>query len=70
MDGNNSLTRNSSSLEGRGALSVAEAAGWLGVSPNFLRLEIGRGRLRAARLGRRVVIVRTELDRYLAASQA
>ncbi len=57
-------------IDGRGAVGVAEAAEWLGVSPNFLRLEIARGRLRAARLGRRVLIARTTLEDYLAAAQA
>jgi excisionase family DNA binding protein len=53
----------------RMAFGVREAAGLLGVSAAFLRLEIGRGHLRATRLGRRVVLTRTELDRYLASGQ-
>ena len=38
----------------------------LSVSVPFLRLEIKRGRLRAAHLGRRVVVLDAEVRRYLA----
>jgi hypothetical protein len=38
----------------------------LSVSVPFLRLEIKRGRLRAAHLGRRVVLFDNEVRRYLA----
>jgi hypothetical protein len=38
----------------------------LGVSVPFLRLEIKRGKLRAAHLGRRVVLLDAEVRRYLA----
>ena len=38
----------------------------LSVSVPFLRLEVKRGRLRAAHLGRRVVVLDTEVHRYLA----
>jgi excisionase family DNA binding protein len=47
------------------AVSVAEAACALGVSRSFLRLEIVRGRLQATRLGRRVVVMKDQLERYL-----
>jgi excisionase family DNA binding protein len=49
------------------AYGLRESSETLGVSVPFLRLEIARGRLHAARLGRRVVIPATELDRYLRA---
>ena len=49
------------------AYGLRESSETLGVSVPFLRLEIARGRLRAARLGRRVLIPATELTRYLEA---
>lgn len=49
------------------AVGVADLAKALGVSPEFIRLEIRRGRIRPARLGRRVVIPKAEVDRYLLA---
>jgi excisionase family DNA binding protein len=48
-------------------LSIEQAAWRLSVSPSFLRLEITRGRLRPVRLGRRVLIGESEIQRYLAA---
>jgi excisionase family DNA binding protein len=52
-------------VNGRRAFSVAELAGQYGVSPGFLRLEIERKNLAALRLGRRVVVLKEEFDRYL-----
>lgn len=46
--------------------TLVELAHSLGVSVPFLRLEIKRGRLRAARLGRRIVLIDSEVRRYLA----
>ena len=43
-----------------------ELARSLSVSVPFLRLEVKRGRLKAAHLGRRVVLLDTEVRRYLA----
>ncbi len=43
-----------------------ELASSLSVSVPFLRLEVKHGRLRAAHLGRRVVVLDTEVRRYLA----
>jgi len=43
-----------------------ELARSLSVSVPFLRLEVRRGRLKAARLGRRVVLLDVEVRRYLA----
>jgi len=40
----------------RRALRLAEISRQYGVSVPFLRLEIGRGKLRAAKLGRAVVV--------------
>jgi excisionase family DNA binding protein len=45
--------------------TLDELARSLGVSVPFLRLEVKRGRLRAAHLGRRVVLLDTEVRRYL-----
>jgi hypothetical protein len=46
--------------------TLYELASSLSVSVPFLRLEIKRGRLRAAHLGRRVVVLDPEVRRYLA----
>lgn len=46
--------------------TVEELARSLGVSAPFLRLEIKRGRLQAAHLGRRVVLLDVEVQKYLA----
>jgi excisionase family DNA binding protein len=46
--------------------SLQELAHSLGVSVPFLRLEVKRGRLRVAHLGRRVVLLDAEVRRYLA----
>ena len=43
-----------------------ELASSLSVSVPFLRLEVKRGRLKAAHLGRRVVLLDAEVRRYLA----
>ena len=47
------------------AWSLNECAAALGVSVPFLRLEIARKRLRPTRLGRRVLVTRAELERYI-----
>jgi len=47
------------------AFSVKDFAQRLGVSVAFLRLEINRKKLRATRLGRRVLITQQEAERYL-----
>ena len=46
--------------------TLDELARSLSVSVPFLRLEVKRGRLKAAHLGRRVVVLDTEVRRYLA----
>jgi excisionase family DNA binding protein len=46
--------------------TLDELANSLGVSVPFLRLEIKRGKLRAAHLGRRIVLLDAEVRRYLA----
>jgi len=46
--------------------TLEELAHSLSVSVPFLRLEVKRGRLRAAHLGRRVVLLDVEVHRYLA----
>jgi excisionase family DNA binding protein len=52
----------------RWAWSIAEVSQRLGVSRNFLLGHIRDGRLRAGRLGRRVVILSEDLDSYLSTS--
>jgi excisionase family DNA binding protein len=49
------------------AFSIADIAKRLSVSPGFIRLEIARAALKPLRLGRRVLILQSELERYLAA---
>lgn len=51
--------------EGRGRLSVPEAAAFLGISPATLRAWIRQRRVAFYRLGRRVVFDRTDLERFL-----
>jgi excisionase family DNA binding protein len=46
--------------------TLEELATSLTVSVPFLRLEVKRGRLKAAHLGRRVVLLDAEVQRYLA----
>ena len=46
--------------------TLDELASSLGVSVPFIRLEVKRGRLKAAHLGRRVVVLDSEVHRYLA----
>jgi hypothetical protein len=45
--------------------TLEELATSLTVSVPFLRLEVKRGRLKAAHLGRRVVLLDAEVQRYL-----
>ena len=46
--------------------TLEELARSLSVSVPFLRLEVKRGRLKAAHLGRRVVLLDAEVQRYVA----
>lgn len=45
--------------------TLDELARSLSVSVPFIRLEVKRGRLKAAHLGRRVVVLDSEVRRYL-----
>jgi excisionase family DNA binding protein len=68
----NAATETSAALLGadsRLAYGVRELASMLGCSVELLRKEIGRKRLRPSRLGRRLVISRSEALRYLEAAQ-
>lgn len=47
------------------ALAIPEVAAVLRVSPEFVRLQVRKNKLRATHLGSRLVIRRSELDRYL-----
>lgn len=51
-------------------LSLPEAAAYLCVSASTLWTLKNRGRVRCARIGRRLVFQRTELDRFLSVSTA
>lgn len=46
-------------------LTIEEAAATLGVSTRHLRTMIAEGEVPVARLGRRVLIVRTQLEAWL-----
>jgi len=60
------LSESQNASGSRLTFSLIESSRLLGVSVGFLRLEIGRKRLRPTRLGRRVLIRSEELMRYLA----
>lgn len=49
----------------RRGYSPKEIASQVGVSVSFVRKEIRSGRLRACKLGRRVVVLNQDLDEYL-----
>lgn len=53
----------------RRGFGLPELAQSLGCSAGFLRLEVQRGRLPVTRLGRRVVVLVEDLERYLAAGR-
>jgi excisionase family DNA binding protein len=59
-------SQSGSALDGRLAFSIGEVAVALGVSASFVRLEIGRGKLKAKHAGRRVLIPRQALTAYMA----
>ncbi len=63
---NKSVTENGKKNLERISYSIEEAAQMLGVSRSFIRLEIGRKNLMVKRLGRRVIILKSEIQRYLA----
>jgi len=58
--------KNAQSFSRKLGWTLEELAHSLSVSIPFLRLEIKRGKLRAAHLGRRVVLLDSEGRRYLA----
>jgi hypothetical protein len=49
----------------RRAYRLNEIAASLGASPSFVRLEIGRGHLKAFHLGGAVFVAAEEFERYL-----
>jgi excisionase family DNA binding protein len=63
---NVSDTQVGNALDSRLAFSIGEVARALGVSASFVRLEIGRGRMKVKRAGRRVLIPRQALTSYMA----
>ncbi len=46
-------------------LSVREAAAFVGIAPSTIRLYIRKGHLQPRKVGRRVIIARAELERFL-----
>ena len=54
-------------MEDKMAYGLKEVAKMISISVPFIRLEISRGRIKTTRAGRRVLITRPEIDRYLAA---
>jgi hypothetical protein len=52
------------------AYTLQELSSSTGLSVNFYRLEIERGHLRRTLLGRRVVVLKSEVERYLAVRAA
>lgn len=60
-----SVTKNENKNLERISYSIEEASQMLGVSRSFLRLEISRKNLLVKRLGRRVIILKSEIERYL-----
>jgi excisionase family DNA binding protein len=66
MEPHNTVMKKTNLCE-RIAFSVHEVAHELGISPQLVRLEIRRAQLEATRVGKRIVVMRTALDRYLTA---
>jgi hypothetical protein len=62
------MKKQSTNTEERLAAGIPVWAEQLDVSPGFLRLEVSRGRLCVTRLGRRVLVTKREIERYLAAN--
>ncbi len=50
--------------------SVEQAAGLLGISPWTVRSYIRDGKLKPVRLGRRVLVEETELERFIESGRA
>lgn len=55
-------------IEERLAAGFPAWAERIGVSAGFLRQEVSRGRLHVTRLGRRVLVTKAEIERYLASN--
>ena len=45
--------------------SIAEAAHELGITPKALRLRIGRGQFPHRKWGKKIIVLRSELDQFL-----
>jgi len=58
-------TQNATKGSERAAYSVNEVAVRHGISPGLVRLEISRGRLKAGRIGRRVIVTEAQIARWL-----
>jgi excisionase family DNA binding protein len=57
------------SVTERIGFSIVEVGTMLGVSKGHVRNEILRGKLRPHRVGARLVVLKSELDRYLKSCQ-
>ncbi len=57
--------REQNPVEGRLTYSVAEAAVAAGISERHLRALLAAGQIPCVRLGRRVVLIRTQLETWL-----
>lgn len=53
--------------EGTPWLNVVQAAEWIGVSTSFVKQRVARNEIPHRHVGRRVLIHRDELDRWVAA---
>ena len=49
----------------RGAMSIPEAAKWLGISRNYAYLEAKRGKIPTFRWGKRVLVKVADLEKML-----
>jgi excisionase family DNA binding protein len=64
------LNKQAITLTNRRAHSLSEISAQLGVCRGFLNNEIDRGKLKARKLGRRIVVLNTDLEAYLAGSES
>ena len=51
--------------DAREALGLSEIAARYGLSIGFVRLEVARDKLKVRHLGRRVIVLRSDLERWL-----
>ena len=66
----NQTTTDTDSLGDRPYLTISEAAKFTTLAASTIRLHVRRGKLKAERVGKRRMIARAELDRFLTAGAA